>query len=133
MADKVSFELVAPERLLFSADIEMVVVPGGEGDFGVLAGHAPMISTVRAGVIEIHDEGKETEKIFVAGGCAEVSDNRCTVLAEDAVPVAELDRASLEQRIRNAEEDLEDAESDEQRHRLEGKLELLQGMLRALS
>ncbi len=132
MADKVAFELVSPERLVISADVDMVVVPGSEGDFGVLPGHAPLISSIRPGVVEIHDEGTETERIFITGGVAEVTATRCTVLAEDAVPVKELDRASLEQRLSDAGEDLEDATSDEQRRRAEAKLTLLDDMLKAL-
>lgn len=132
MAGKVAFELVSPERLLVSADVDMVVVPGSEGDFGVLAGHAPVISSVRPGVIEIHDEGGATRRIFIAGGFAEVSNDRCTVLAEEAVPVEDLDRAALEQRIKDAEEDLEDAERDDDRHRIEGTLALLRQMLTSL-
>ena len=133
MVDKVAFELVSPERLLRSGDVDMVVVPGSEGDFGVLPGHAPMISSVRPGVVEIHDEGKDPERIFVSGGFAEVTAGRCTVLADDAVPVAEFDRAGLEQRIRDAEEDLEDAESDEKRHRAEARIVLLKEMLQAVA
>ena len=133
MADKVAFELVSPERLLISAAVDMVVVPGLEGDFGVLPRHQPMISSVRPGVIEIHDEGKEPERIFVTGGVAEVTAARCTVLAEDAVPVAELDRADLEQRIGDAKEDRDDAATDAERHSAEATLTLLSKMLQALS
>ena len=99
MADKVAFELVSPERLLISADVDMVVIPGSEGDFGVLPGHAPLISSVRPGVIRIHDQGQVSDRIFIKGGFAEVTPEGCTVLAEEAVPISELDRAGLEQRI----------------------------------
>jgi len=71
MADKVEFELVSPERLLLSRSVDMVVVPGAEGDFGVLRGHAPLISTLRLGVIDVHDAGGVSDRIFVAGGFAE--------------------------------------------------------------
>ncbi len=70
MADRIEFELVTPERLAFSEPVEMVVVPGDEGDFGVLPGHAPMISTVRPGVITIYEGGAVRQRIFVAGGFA---------------------------------------------------------------
>lgn len=133
MADKVAFELVSPERLLISDEVDMVVVPGSEGDFGVLAGHAPLITSMRPGVIEVHGEGSEITRIFVAGGFAEVTNERCTVLAEEAVPVADLKRADLEQRIRNAEEDLEDADTDEARHHAEATIALLKEMLKAVS
>src|SRR3546814_18203914 len=80
---KVAFELVSPERLLLSEEVDMVVVPGEEGDFGVLVRHAPLISTLRPGVIKVHNGGSVTEQIFVAGGFAEVTPSRCTVLAEE--------------------------------------------------
>ena len=98
----ISFELASPEKLLFSAEVEMVVVPGVEGDFGVLPQHAPLISTVRPGVIDIYEAGKITRRIFVAGGFAEVTAERCTVLAEEAVALDEIDRAGAEERLRNA-------------------------------
>jgi F-type H+-transporting ATPase subunit epsilon len=133
MADKVAFELVSPERLLLSVEADMVVVPGGEGDFGVLAGHAPLISTVRPGVIEVHGAGSEPDRIFVSGGFADVSPARLTVLAEEAVPVRDLDRADLERRLRDAEEDLADAKTDDATHRAEATISLLREMLQAVS
>lgn len=133
MADKIALELVSPERLLMSAEADMVIVPGSEGDFGVLAGHAPVISSVRPGVIEVHDEGKDPERIFITGGFAEVTPELLTVLAEDAVPVAEMDRADLEQRLKNAQEDLEDAETDDATHAAEATIALLTEMLKAVN
>ena len=132
MANKVAFELVSPERLLVSAEVDMVVVPGSEGDFGVLPGHSPLISSVRPGVIRIHDQGEVSERIFIKGGFAEVTPEGCTVLAEEAVLMSELDRAGLEQRIEDAGEDLEDAQTDEARHKAEATLALLRQMLEAL-
>ncbi len=108
----VQFELVSPEKLLLSEDVEMVVVPGAEGDFGVLPGHAPMISTVRPGVIHVFEGGSVKTRIFVAGGFAEVTTERCTVLAEEAVPLDEIDRASVEKDIQDANEDVRDAGGD---------------------
>ncbi|MCH8918766.1 MAG: F0F1 ATP synthase subunit epsilon [Alphaproteobacteria bacterium] len=99
MADQVEFELVSPAKLLVSEAVEMVVVPGVEGDFGVLPGHAPVISQVRPGVIDIHGDGKVIRRIFVAGGFAEVTTERCTVLAEEARPVEDIDAAQAEQRL----------------------------------
>jgi len=104
MADTVEFELVSPERLLVSEPVEMVVVPGGDGDFGVLPGHAPLISTVRPGVIAIYEAGKVRQSIFVTGGFAEVTPERCTVLAEEAVSLADADRAEIEARVGAARE-----------------------------
>ncbi len=133
MSDKVAFELVSPERLLLAADCEMVVVPGMEGDFGVLAGHVPMISAVRPGVIEVHEEGAVTDRVFISGGLAEVTGDRLTVLAEDAVAVAELNAADLDQRIKDAEEDLEDATTDAARHKFEATITLLSEMRQAVN
>jgi len=118
MADgKVTFELVAPERLLVSADVDMVVVPGTEGDFGVLPGHAPLIATVRPGVIEIYDGSLEpksiTQRIFVAGGVAEVTDTRCTVLAEQAAPVGDIKAADAQARLDAARARVNEAGDDE--------------------
>ena len=88
-ADKVHFELVTPARLLVTEDADMVVVPGGDGDFGVLPGHAPLLSSLRAGVVDLYDGDAIVERSFVRGGFAEVTAERCTVLAEEAVRVAE--------------------------------------------
>ncbi len=96
MADKVQFELVSPEKLLLSEAVEMVVVPGSEGNFGVLPGHSLFISTVRPGVIDVYEGSEISERIFVSGGFAEVTAERCTVLADEAVPLASLDAAAIE-------------------------------------
>ena len=109
MADTVEFELVSPERLLLSVPVEMVVVPGSEGDFGVLPGHAPMISTVRPGVISIWQDGAVDRRVFVAGGVAEVQPERCTVLAEEAVPLEDADQEEADRRIAEARDALERA------------------------
>jgi F-type H+-transporting ATPase subunit epsilon len=131
MADKVTFELVAPDRLLLSVDADSVTMPGAEGDFGVLPGHAPMISALRAGVIEVEGAGEGADRIFVAGGFAEVAADKLTVLAEEAVPVADLDRANLEKRVADAREDVEDAKDAEDQRQAEAKLTLLEEMLAA--
>ena len=133
MADKVEFELVSPERLLMSRAVEMVVVPGVEGDFGVLAGHAPLISTVRPGIIEVHEDGKITDRIFVAGGFAEVNAERCTVLAEVAMPVGEIDRAKVEQELRDLGDDLAAAKNDDDRDVLQAKIVIAESKLQAIS
>ncbi|TWT15799.1 ATP synthase F1 subunit epsilon [Reyranella sp. CPCC 100927] len=106
---KVAFSLVLPERELVTTEADMVVVPGSEGDFGVLPGHIPMITTVRPGVIELYDDGKVTARYMVAGGFAEVTPERCTVLAEEATPLADVTGDQLANRLRQAEEALEDA------------------------
>ncbi len=124
MADRLEFELVSPARLLVSEAVEMVVVPGEEGDFGVLPGHSPVISQVRPGVIDIHEDGKVRSRIFVAGGFAEVTQERCTVLAEEAVPVADIDFGEAEQRLAAAKSACETPESDDDRVRQAASREL---------
>jgi F-type H+-transporting ATPase subunit epsilon len=103
MADKVQFELVSPEKLLLSEAVDMVVVPGSEGNFGVLAGHSLLISTVRPGVIDVYEGSEISERIFVSGGFAEVTAQRCTVLADEAVPLSSLDAAAVEAELRTIE------------------------------
>ncbi|MCP5432321.1 MAG: F0F1 ATP synthase subunit epsilon [Alphaproteobacteria bacterium] len=105
MADKLKFELVTPERLLLSEEVDMVTVPGTEGDFGVLAGHAPVMSAIRPGMIDVLNDGKRS-RILVYGGFADVTPAGLTVLAEQAVAEEDLDRASLDQAILDAEEDI---------------------------
>lgn len=97
-------ELVSPEKLLLSRAVEMAVIPAAEGEMGVLPGHAPMIVALRGGVISVTENGQVTDRLFVAGGFAEVTPERCTVLADEATPVAQLSRAAAESRIREAEE-----------------------------
>ncbi|CBS87797.1 F0F1 ATP synthase subunit epsilon [Azospirillum lipoferum] len=133
MADKVEFELVSPEKLLKSQPVDMVVVPGSEGDFGVLAGHSPMISTVRPGVIDVYEGDRVVDRVFVAGGFAEVTEARCTVLAEEAVALTDLDRAAVEKQIKDLSEDLDDSKSDAERAVAETKLAVARAKLDALS
>ena len=128
---KVEFELVAPESLLVSEAVDMVVVPGSEGDFGVLPRHAPLISGVRPGVIHVHDGGQITKRIFVAGGFAEVTPTRCTVCAERGVPVEQIDRSAVETELKAARDDLTDAESDEERDAAERAIQVAEAMLAA--
>jgi F-type H+-transporting ATPase subunit epsilon len=109
----------------------MVVVPGEEGDFGVLVRHAPLISTLRPGVIKVHDGGSVTEQIFVAGGFAEVTPQRCTVLAEEAMPVGEIDRAKAEQRLSDARDDLLDAKDAVEKAVAERQIKVAEEMLKA--
>ena len=132
MADKVAFELVSPERLLLTADVDMVVVPGSEGDFAVLPGHAPMISTLRPGALEIYEDESARDRYFVAGGFAEVSGDRLVVLAGEAIPLAELDRARLEQQIQDAEEDIADAKDEASRDRAQERTDHLHDILASL-
>ncbi len=132
MAEKLKFDLVAPERLLMSTEAEMVIVPGAEGDFGVLAGHAPVMSTLRVGVLDVSGTDGNDMRIFVRGGFAEVTPAGLTVLAEEAVPLSELDAAALDQRIKDASEDVQDATSDEAKSKAQAHLDQLQELRSAL-
>ena len=132
MADLIQFELVSPERLLVSRAVEMVVVPGSEGDFGVLPGHAPLISEVRPGIIAVFEAGQVQERIFVAGGFAEVTSERCTVLAEQAIPVAEIDRAATDLVLKDAREDLGEAKAESERMAAERTIAVAEAKLAAL-
>jgi F-type H+-transporting ATPase subunit epsilon len=116
MADKLHFELVSPERLLRSGAVHMVVVPGAEGDFGVLAGHAPFMSTIRPGAIDVYDEaGGAATRIFIDGGFAEVTGEGLTILAENAVPVAEIRADEVSRLLADAREDIRLAKTDAER------------------
>lgn len=132
MADKLNFELVSPEKLLLSQDVDMVVIPGAEGDFGVLAEHSPVISTVRSGTITVFDGGTASARIFVAGGFAEVTAERCTVLAEIAEPLDEIDRAAVEGELGNLREDLGRADGDAERHKMAAAIAIAEAKLEAL-
>jgi F-type H+-transporting ATPase subunit epsilon len=101
----VALEIVSPERLLLSRSVDMVVIPASEGDMGVLEGHTPMIVTLRGGTIALYDGDKVTDQFYVAGGFAEVTPERCTVLANESKPVSDLDRAEGERRLAEAEAD----------------------------
>ena len=131
MTDSVEFELVSPEKLLLSKSVEMVVVPGSEGDFGVLPRHAPFISTIRPGIIRVYEGGQVTDQIFVAGGFAEVTGTRCTVLAEEALPVADIDRAAVEEGMGDIRDDLQDAKNDDERETIQHKLAVAEAKLQA--
>jgi F-type H+-transporting ATPase subunit epsilon len=126
------FELVSPERLLMSAEVQQVTVPGTEGLFTVLPNHAPVLSTLRPGVVEVITEEGSSQRIFVRGGFAEVNNLGLTVLAEVAIPLAELDSKVLEDQIRNAEEDVADAQDDETRRRAQESLDHLRELGAAL-
>jgi len=116
MADNLHFELVSPERLLRSGDVHMVVVPGTEGDFGVLAGHAPFMSTIRPGAIEVYESASSpATRIFIDGGFAEVNDSGLTILAENAVPVADIKADEVSKKLSEAREDVRLAKTDVER------------------
>lgn len=131
MADPFPFELVSPERLLMSAAVEEVVVPGSEGYFTVLKGHAPFMTTMKPGVVDVKREGRN-ERIFVRGGFADVGMEGLTILAEQAIPLAEVDPAMLAQDVKDAEEDVADAKDGATRDAAELRLYQLKEVQTAL-
>jgi F-type H+-transporting ATPase subunit epsilon len=133
MAENFKFELVSPEKLLISANVNEVVVPGYDGDFTMLVRHAPMIATLRPGILRVPSfEGKE-RRFFVRGGFAEAGPDSLVVLAQQATPVEEFDSARINAEIRNAEEDLADAKNEDARRQAEDTLERLRTLKEALN
>jgi len=125
------FELVSPERLVFAGEVSQVDVPGEEGEFGVFAGHAPYIATLKPGVLTIYGEDGP-QRLVVQGGLAEMGPTGLTVLAEQAMPVAEIDSALIAQAIKDAEEDLADADNDAKRDKARERLQQLNALKSAL-
>jgi F-type H+-transporting ATPase subunit epsilon len=126
MPDPFKFELVSPERLLVSGNVEQVIVPGSEGEMTVFAHHAPLLTTLRPGLLDIgFPGGGEHQRYFVRGGFAEVSPAGLTVLAETAIDLIELDAAQFAQAVKDAEEDVADATDDAIRDRAQTKLDHL--------
>ena len=126
------FELVSPERLVLSEDVAEVDIPGVEGDMGILPGHAPVLSTLRPGVVTVTHENGQKDRLFVRGGFAEVNPQGLILLAESAIPMAELDAAALAKHIQDFEEDLADATTDEARRRAQENLDHLRELQAAL-
>ena len=108
MADTTAFELVTPARVMISRDAGMVVAPGVEGLFGVLPRHAPLISTLQRGVVEVYDNGQVTDRIMVDGGIADVAEDRCTILAERAEKLDADNKAAVEAQLQSAKENSQD-------------------------
>ena len=132
MAEKLNFALVSPERELFHGEVDQVVVPGTEGEFGVLPDHAPLMSTIKPGALRIMN-GADERRIFVNGGFADVTPEGLTVLAEDAVDLTGVDSAKLDQDIKDFEEDLRDAKDDAHKLQAEKALARAQAMKAALA
>jgi F-type H+-transporting ATPase subunit epsilon len=131
MADALHFEFVSPESVLFSGDVDQVDLPGAEGDMGILAGHAPLVTVLRPGIVTIY-RGGAREPVVVTGGFAEVGPAGLTVLADRAVARADFDLASLSAEIKDAEEDVADAKDETQRDRLARHLAQLKALQDAL-
>jgi F-type H+-transporting ATPase subunit epsilon len=132
MADAFNFELVSPERLLLSEQVLSVVVPGTDGDFTVLSKHAPLMTTLKAGVVDVTLVSGATQRIFVRGGFADVSPDGFTLLAEEAMPLGDLKADVLAEQIKDAEEDLADAVGEAKKHAAQGKLDQLKELKAAL-
>lgn len=129
-----SFELVSPERKLMSGPARMVVVPGAEGDFGVLPNHSALVSGIRPGVLSVYGpDNAEPLRIFVAGGFADVSPANLTVLAEEAVQVSDLNMAELEQALRNLTDDLNMATAETEKARIHNRLALIRAKMAAVT
>ena len=131
MGDRTMFELVSPERLVISKEVSMVVVPGTDGFFGVLPRHSPLISTLIPGVIDVYEEGSITERIFVAGGFAEVTVDRCTVLAEHVASVDELDPDATDAQIADLTDQIKDA-TEQETARLNKRISELEAVAMAM-
>ncbi len=132
MAEAFNFELVSPERLLFSEQVVQVIVPGVEGEFTVLAKHAPVMTTLRAGVVDATLASGGSKRIFVRGGFADVTPDGFTLLAEEAMPLEDLNADALAAQIKDAEEDVADASSAAKKQSAQAKLDQLKELKGAL-
>lgn len=128
-----NFELVSPDRKVISEPAWQVTIPGQEGDVGVRAGHMALVMSVRPGVVEvIREENGTAEKLFIAGGFADIAQQHCTLLAEEAIPLSALNAEKLEQDLRNLGEDLAMADSDLDKVRIENRQVMIKAMLAAI-
>jgi F-type H+-transporting ATPase subunit epsilon len=125
MADSFNFELVSPERLLFSATATEVVIPGTDGEMTVMAHHAPTMTTIKPGVVTVVTAEGSTERFVVFGGFADIVPEGCTLLAESAMAVGDIDRSDLAQRLQNAREDVADASNDASKQKAQEYLDHL--------
>jgi F-type H+-transporting ATPase subunit epsilon len=132
MPDPFHFELVSPERLMFSGEVEAVIVPGTEGQFTVLKDHAPLMTRLKPGIVEVDETDTKKSRLFVRGGFADVAPSGLTILAELAMPVEDFDAAAVAAQIKDAEEDVADATNDEQKRLANEKLDQLRELKEAL-
>ncbi|MCB1783876.1 MAG: ATP synthase F1 subunit epsilon [Alphaproteobacteria bacterium] len=123
MSKKFAFDLVSPEARLVSERVSMAVIPGDEGEFGVMAGHASLVASLKTGVVKLYtDEGKKPKSIFITGGFADIGTDHCTILAEEAVNVKDLSKKTLEQTLKDLNEDLGIAEEAADKKRINAKI-----------
>ena len=132
MAELFSFELISPERRVLAADVQQVLIPGAEGDFCVLPGHARVMSLIRPGILEVTTHAGKLKKYYIRGHFAEVEPKNLMVLAQQCINVDELDKNHLLQEIRNLEEDVADAADEEQRTKAQFALDRLKELKNAL-
>ena len=129
---QINFELVSPEARLVSEPVDMIIIPGEEGKFGVMAGHASLVASLKAGIVELYKEKDgEPQKIFIAGGFADVTAENCSVLAEEAINVADLDPAKLEKQLKELRHDLELAEEASDKARLQRHIAMTEAKISA--
>lgn len=125
MADPFNFELVSPERLLLSEMASEVIIPGTDGEMTVMVNHAPLMTTIKPGIVEVKSAAGESRRFVVFGGFADILPDGCTLLAESAVAVEDIDREDLAQRIQDTREDLNDAKTDAEKSRIAEQLDNL--------
>lgn len=132
MSEKVNFQLVSPEKSLISGSFDMVIVPGEDGDMGVLPQHSHLASTLRPGVITIVD-GNEKKQLFVSGGFVDIQPDSCTVLSDEATLVSDFDKSQIEKSIKHLKEDIEDSKEEYDRKQLEKSLHIEEQKLVAVT
>lgn len=123
------FSLVSPEKVLLDQPVTMVVIPGREGDIGVLPGHAPLLTLLRPGVVTVYEEEKIIVKIFVNGGFSEITPEKCVALVPEGTPLDALDKRALEIEIKNLLEDMADSTTDEERKNADQNLNIAQAKM----
>jgi F-type H+-transporting ATPase subunit epsilon len=134
-AQTIAFELVSPEARLVSEPVSMAVIPGEEGEFGVGADHSALVASLKPGVVELYKDGSKEpyRKIFIAGGFADVTATSCTILAEQAVNVNDLDLAQLEQQVKNLSEDLGMAKDESEKTRIQKRIDMTKAKMSAVT
>ena len=133
MSDKIQLELVTPQKLIFSEAVELVEIPGIEGDIGILADHAPTISQLRAGVVEIVLSNAKRLRVFVSGGVVEVTNERCTILAKEAINVVDINAADVKERLSEAERAHSKAKDEKSKIAAEADLEVAEALASVLA
>lgn len=134
MSRKIHFDLVSPEKKLVSEDVHMAVIPGDEGTFGVMAGHCSLVASLAPGIVKLYKEDKGTaRRIFIAGGFADVTAAKCSILAEEAIPVEDLDSPKLAQQLKDLREDLGLAKEKADQGRIKSQIKLVEAKLAAVS